>query len=209
MKIKAERGKANKIHILCDGEYTYTVDADFWYSCPYRSVQSIDDEQELAEFNFSVGSRCAFNAGLRLLGYGDHSKKELTRRLVQKGHSKECAEAAADRLEELGYIDDERCAENLARTLSERKGMSAKRVACELIRKGIPREIAYNAASGLDFDPILRIIELLNTKYSRSLSDEKGVKRTIASLQRLGYGWSDIKSALRQAELETEDFDDV
>ena len=80
--------------------------------------------------------------------------------------------------------------------------MSAKRVACELIRKGIPREIADNAASGLDFDPILRIIELLNTKYSRSLSDEKGVKRTIASLQRL-------KSALRQAELETEDFDDV
>ena len=78
MKIKAERGKANKIHILCDGEYTYTVDADFWYSCPYRSVQSIDDEQELAEFNFSVGSRCAFNAGLRLLGYGDHSKKELS-----------------------------------------------------------------------------------------------------------------------------------
>ena len=209
MKIKAERGKANKIHILCDGEYTYTVDADFWYSCPYCSVQSIDDEQELAEFNFSVGSRCAFNAGLRLLGYSDHSKKELTRRLVQKGHSKECAEAAADRLEELGYIDDERCAENLARTLSERKGMSAKRVACELIRKGIPREIADNAASGLDFDPILRIIELLNTKYSRSLSDEKGVKRTIASLQRLGYGWSDIKSALRQAELETEDFDDV
>ena len=77
------------------------------------------------------------------------------------------------------------------------------------MRKGIPREIADNAASGLDFDPILRIIELLNTKYSRSLSDEKGVKRTIASLQRLGYGWSDIKSALRQAELETEDFDDV
>ena len=41
------------------------------------------------------------------------------------------------------------------------------------------------------------------------MSDEKGVKRTIATLQRLGYGWSDIKSALRQAELETEDFDDV
>ena len=98
MKIKAERGKANKLHIFCDGEYTYTVDADFWYSCPYRSVQSIDDEQELAEFDLSVGSRCAFNAGLRLLGYGDHSKKELTRRLVQKGHSKECAEAAADSL---------------------------------------------------------------------------------------------------------------
>ncbi len=209
MKIEAKKGKLNKIHILCDGEYTYTVDAEYWFSCPYRSVTSIDDEQELAEFLLSVGSRCAFNAGLRLLDYGDHSKKDLMRRLVQKGHKKDCVQAAADRLEELGYIDDERCAESLVRTLSERKGMSEKRIIYELMQKGFSREIAYNAVSGLDIDPILRIIELLNTKYARSLSDEKGVKRTVASLQRLGYGWSDIKTALRRAELETEDIDDV
>ena len=71
------------------------------------------------------------------------------------------------------------------------------------------REIADIVTEGLDIDPILRIIELLNTKYSRYLSDEKGVRKTVASLQRLGYRWSDIKTALRRVEVETEENEDV
>ena len=69
--------------------------------------------------------------------------------------------------------------------------------------------IADNIVESLDFDPILRIIDLLNTKYSRKISDEKGIKRTFASLQRLGYKWSDINSAFRRLEIETEEIDDV
>lgn len=170
---------------------------------------NIEDEQELAEFFLSVGSRFAFLAGLRLLSYSDHSKKEMISKLVQKGHKKEYVIPAIDRLEELGYVDDERYAENLARKLSEHKGMSARGIKNEIIMKGISREIAENICESLDFDPVLRIIELLNTKYSRFLADEKGRKKAVASLQRLGYGWSDINSAFRSIELETEDFDDV
>ena len=116
---------------------------------------------------------------------------------------------AADRLEELGYIDDERYAQSLAESLLERKGMSARGVKSALIQKGISREIADKVCESLDFDPILRIIDLLNGKYSRSISDEKGIKRTVAALQRLGYRWSDINSALRRIEVETEDFENV
>ena len=110
MKITANRGKQNKIHILCDGEYSFTVDAEYWFSSPYKSVENIDDEAELAAFLEAVGSRCAFLAGLRLLSYHDQSKRELVGKLVRKGHKSEYALLAADRLEELGYIDDERYA---------------------------------------------------------------------------------------------------
>lgn len=209
MKITANRGKQNKIHILCDGEYSFTVDAEYWFSSPYKSVENIDDEAELAAFLEAVGSRCAFLAGLRLLSYHDQSKKELVGKLVRKGHKSEYALLAADRLEELGYIDDERYAQSLAESLLERKGMSVRGVKSALIQKGISREIADKVCESLDFDPILRIIDLLNGKYSRSLSDEKGVKRTVAALQRLGYRWSDIHSALRRIEVETEDFENV
>lgn len=209
MKISYTIGKQNKIHISCDDEYCFTVDSDFWFSSPYCTKKSIDDEQELAEFLLSVGSRFAFLSGLRLLSYSDHSKKDMISRLLQKGHKKEYAIPAVERLEELGYVDDERYAENLARKLSEHKGMSARGIRNEMILKGIPREIAEKICEGLDFEPILRIIELLKTKYSRYLSDEKGRKKTVAALQRLGYGWSDINSAFRSIELETEEFDDV
>ena len=144
MKITANPGKQNKIHILCDGEYSFTVDAEYWYSSPYCGINNIDDEAELAAFLEAVGSRCAFIAGLRLLSYRDHSEKELINKLVQKGHKKEYAEAAARKLKEYGYINDERYAQSLAETLVERKGLSVAGVRNELFRKGISKEIVNN-----------------------------------------------------------------
>ena len=87
--------------------------------------------------------------------------------------------------------------------------MSIRGVKSELIRKCISHEIVDFVTDNLDIDPILRIIDLLNTKYRRNLSDEKGIRKTVASLQRLGYRWSDINSALRQIEVETEECYDV
>ena len=209
MKISYSTGKQNKIHISCDGEYRFTVDSEYWFSTPYCSLNEIEDEQELAEFLLSVGSRCALLGWLRILAYSDNSRKELISKLIRKGHKKEYAENAADKLEEYGYLDDERYAANLVEKLSSQKGMSPKRVRSELIFKGISSETADFALEGLDFDPVLRIIDLLNSKYSRSLSDEKGRRKTVSALQRLGYSWSDINAAFKRAELETEDFDDV
>lgn len=209
MKISAEKGKQNKIHIHCDGEYRFTVDAEYWFSSPYFGKDSIDDEQELAAFTEAVGSRCAFIAGLRLLSYHDSSKKQLSQKLIQKGHKQAYVSNALDRLEELSYVNDERFAQNLAKELSERKGMSNRGIKSELFRHGIDSEIAEIVIEGLDNDPILRIIEIINKKYFRNLSDEKGVRKTVAALQRLGYSWSDIKSALRQIEIDTEVNEDV
>lgn len=208
MKISAEKGKQNKIHIICDGEYTFTVDAEYWFSSPYCSKNEIEDEEQAA-FLDAVGSRCAFIAGLRLLSYRDHSEKELVLKLVQKGHKKIYAEKAVEKLKEYRYVDDERVAEIYAKDLFERKGMSVNGIVSELCRKGISREIAVITAEKLDNEPILRIIDLLNTKYSRYLNDEKGIRKTVAALQRLGYRWSDINSALRQHQIETEDYGDV
>ncbi len=208
MKITAEKGKQNKIHIHCNGEYTFTVDAEYWFSCPYCGKNELNDDESAAFFE-AVGSRCAFIAGLRLLSYRDHSEKELVAKLVQKGHKKTYALSAVEKLKEYRYIDDERVAEIYAKDLFERKGMSVSGIINELCRCGISREIAVNAAEKLDNDPILRIIDLLNNKYSRYLNDEKGIRKTVAALQRLGYRWSDINSALRQHQIETEDFGDV
>lgn len=208
MKLSVSKGKQNKIHISCDGEYTFTVDAEYWFSSPYHGKETINDE-ELTAFYEAVGSRCAFIAGLRLLSYRDHCTKELVTKLIQKGHKRLYAENAVAKLSEYGYVNDDRYAQSLAESLLERKGMNVNAIKTELLRKGVSRKIAENVVETLDIDPVLRIIDLLNTKFSRKISDEKGVKRTFAALQRLGYRWSDIKSAFRRLEIETEDFEDV
>ncbi|MDR0314484.1 MAG: recombination regulator RecX [Oscillospiraceae bacterium] len=195
MIVTAKKGKGNKIHISVDGEYKTTVDSDFWYSGSIRSGDDITP-QELTALIRAVGFRRAYNKGIEMLARRSHSKDELVLKLAQKTDL-ESAKNAADKLESIGLIDDNAYAKSLAQTLLDRKGMSPYRIKQELISKGVCRETADNAVQELDINDKERIIKLLQTKFaSRDFLDEKEKKRTINSLIRLGYRYSDIKHAI-------------
>ena len=195
MKLTVKEGKANKIHIYVDEEYRATVDDDYWYSEKYRNYKEIDEE-ELTELLDAVSFRRAYNKGLDLLSRRPHGTKELIKKLCEKGHEKTSAEKACDRLLELGLLNDEEFARILATELYERKGYGIKRIKQELIFRGIDREIAENAIETLDIDTQNRIILVIKKKYLNKIDDEKGRKRAIDGLMRLGYSYSDIKTAL-------------
>lgn len=195
MKLSIKEGKANKIHIYVDEEYRATVDSDYWYSEKYRNYKEIN-ENELTELLDAVSFRRAYNKGLDLLSRRPHGKKELIKKLCEKGHEKVSAEKACDRLLELGLLNDDDFARILANELYERKGYGIKRIKQELIFRGVDREIVENAIESLDIDTQTRIILVIRKKYLNKINDEKGRKRAIDGLMRLGYSYSDIKSAL-------------
>ena len=195
MKLSIKEGKANKIHIYVDDEYRATVDSDYWYSEKYRNYKEINEE-ELTELLDAVSFRRAYNKGLDLLSRRPHGTKELVKKLCEKGHEKESAEKACDRLLELGLLNDEEFARLLANELYERKGYGIKRIKQELIFRGIEREIAENAIESLDIDTQTRIILVIKKKYLNKINEEKGIKRAVDGLIRLGYSYSDIKNAL-------------
>lgn len=195
MKLSIKEGKANNIHIYVDDEYRATVDSDYWYSEKYRNYKEIN-EGELTELLDEVSFRRAYNKGLDLLSRRPHGTKELVKKLCEKGHEKESAEKACDRLLELGLLNDEEFARLLANELYERKGYGIKRIKQELVFRGIEREIAENAIESLDIDTQTRIILVIKKKYLNKINDEKGRKRAIDGLMRLGYSYLDIKTAL-------------
>ncbi len=197
MKITAQKGRGNKVHILVDGEYKMTVTSDFWLSQNIRCDDEIDDE-EFAAFCKAASSARAFNAAVNILSHRDHSAKELMRK-VSRNCDNEAAREAVERLEEMGYINDERYAQSLAQELFERKGMGLRRIEQELCRRGVSRETARECVENIECDDVARILDLLQTKYAGRFDDEKGRKRTFAALTRLGYSYSDIMSAMRQA----------
>ena len=203
MKLSIKEGKAKKIHIYIDEEYRATVDSDYWYSEKYRNYKEINEE-ELTELLNAVSFRRAYNKGLDFLSRRPYGTKELVKKLCEKGHEKEFAEKACDRLLELGLLNDEEYARILANDLLDRKNYSIKRIKQELAFRGINREIIENTVDLLDNDPVSRIIILIKKKYINKISDEKGRKRTIDALLRLGYSYSDIKSALNSVS----DFED-
>ena len=204
MKLTVKEGNAKKIHIYVDDEYRATVDSDYWYSEKYRNLKEINEE-ELTELLDSVSFRRAYNKGLDLLSRRPYGIKELIKKLCEKGHERDAAEKACERLRELGLLNDEIYAEILAKELIERKNYSIKRVKQELLFRGVSREIVDNTVDSLDNDAEYRIILVIKKKYINKLNDEKGRKRAIDGLMRLGYSYSQIKSALNSIDEYSED----
>ncbi len=203
MIVTAKKGKGSKMHISVDNAYLLTVTEDFWFSGSVRSGDEISEE-EYEVFREKANASRTYSKALDLISRRDHSQKELENKLARTA-DRESAKAAALRLADIGLVNDEIYAKKLADELFRRKGFSPSRIRMELIQKGISSEIADKTAGSIDFDPQERIIELLNLKFLRQLSDEKGKLRVFNTLVRLGYSYSDIRCAMCEFNIETEE----
>ncbi len=182
--------------LFLDGEFAVNIDTETLLKSGYKPGRELDDEQLHELIQASEGRRAGEKA-LYLLEHRSHSQKELADK-ISRVTSREAAEAAAERMAELGLVNDEEYARNLAAELLGRKGYSVSRTRQELLQKGIDRELAEQIVEEAAPDPVEKILELIQKKYIRTLDDEKGRRRSIAALQRLGYRWDDIRTAINR-----------
>ena len=135
---------------------------------------------------------------VRILTASGLSKKELQKRLVQKGESEEDAEAAVAWLEELHLIDDLETAKQLVRSACLR-GYGAARAKSILYEKGIPKEFWDEALEELpEMDGA--IDTFLRRKLDGRTLDAKQIKKTVDALLRRGHSYHDIQAGLRRYE---------
>lgn len=167
-----------------------------FYESKYRKGSEISDK-ELEDLISKSNFRMAKEYALYLLGYRSYSRNELNQKIRLK-YGEDAAYRAICKIEELGFIDDEKYAKDLANKLFKVKKYAVKRIYYELLKRGIGNDLAEKIISGMSDSPQESIIELLNEKFRLKLSNEKDVKRTVASLQRMGYNFEDIKSALQE-----------
>lgn len=198
MIIKHQKGRGTKIHILLDDEYTVTTDENFWFDNYIPDGTEITDE-EWNELLVKINYKKALNKCADLLSRRDHSVKELKAKLLRTV-DEVSAQRAVDRYVEAGYLNDERYCERLVEYLFETKKYSPANVRQECFKRGIDREIIDRVMSEYDVDTVSSIVDLLNTKYRSKLLQGDGFKKVIASLQRKGFRYSDIKSAFYRLE---------
>ncbi len=185
--------------LFIDGEFVMNLDTQALLENRFDVGRELDDD-ELKEMIDLSNERRAKEKALWLISYRDHSKKELKEK-IQRTCDSDAAEKAVERMEELGLVNDEVFARRYARKLLLQKKMTRRAAVFELTRKGIDKETAEAVLEEIDVDYRDNIREIIEKKY-RNLGDEKIKRRAVAALQRLGYGWDDIRAVLDEYEEE-------
>jgi len=169
----------------------------------YLHVGSEFDEEELLQLEYeSEYSLCELHA-MKLISYQPLSRNGMVQKLVRKGENQDHAERAADRLVELGLINDAEYASMVVRHYSS-KGLGRKRVENELYRHGVPKELWDEALEGLP-ESNDKMYTFIRTRLGEDFDNDQ-VRKVTASLYRKGYSWDEIKHALQQYYDELEEF---
>ena len=159
----------------------------------------VSPEEFLALENAQSLASCKERA-VRILTASGLSKKELQKRLVQKGEREEDAAEAVRWLEELRLVDDLETAKQLVRSAALR-GYGRARAKKILYEKGIPKEFWEEALEELpEMDGA--IDTFLRRKLEGKELDGKLIKKTVDALLRRGHSYHDIQEGLRRFEAE-------
>ncbi len=199
----AEPRRKGLTQLFLDGEAAVKIDTEIFLRSGLKLGDFLDDES-LYQLIADSDARRAKEKALYLLEHRNHSKKELTEKIARTAASREAAQAAADRMEEIGLIDDEAFARDYARQLFLRKKYGPRRVRQELALKGIDQELIESLLEEYADEKAEteNISALLEKKYPGWQEEEKVRRRAVAALQRWGYSYEQIRRALA---LETEE----
>lgn len=182
--------------LYIDGELAMKLDTEVLIAQRFDVGREITDEELRECLIASELKRCKDKA-MWLISFRDHSRRELVDKL-RRDYSEDCCEQTADRMVELGLIDDERFARRYSADLINLKHLSYRGVRQKLAEKGISRELIDEVTGESEIDEEQQIRTIIDKKYSRVMNDEKGRRRVYNALMRLGFSYRDIKSVMAE-----------
>lgn len=160
-------------------------------------------QEEFDRLHAAASEMSAKMRAVRIISATSISKKDLESRLIQKGEQPAQARQAIGWLEELHLLDDARTAEQIVHSCIS-KGYGLSRAKQALYEKRIPRELWEDALSGYP-DQKERIISFLKARLPDP-GDAKATKKAIDALLRRGHSYGEIRAALSELQIDSDDF---
>ena len=161
------------------------------------------EDCQLEKLREAAGRMSAKMRAVRIVSASSVSKRELEKRLVQKGEDPQQAKDAVAWMEDLDLLDDKKTAEQIVYRCIQ-KGYGLSRAKQALYEKRIPKNLWDEVLEDYP-DQCDKIVDFLRSRLSGN-SDEKEVKRAIDALMRRGHSYSAIKRGLDRLSLDWEDF---
>lgn len=198
-----EKTKRGRYSIFLDGEFYCVLHSDVYYRSGISAGGRITPE-EMEALHRESELMITKDRALRLLGQRAYTEQGLYRKLCERTDSPSAAAVVA-RMRELGLVDDWDYARRYMADCINLKGFAHRRVAVELSRKGIDRQMIDEVLSEAEEDPQQVIADTIKRKYIRYIRDEKGRNKTTGALLRLGFRHTDINCVIENL-LEDEDY---
>jgi regulatory protein len=159
------------------------------------------ERDELRKIIYSSNFGRAYQYALYCLDHRDYSAKEMTKKLIGTYKNERLCTDVVKKLTDNTLIDDERYAEKLARRMVEIKKYGFRRALREITLKGIDKFAAEDALAPYSGTYAENLMQLLNTKHYRYLTDiedRKSVEKVKSALVRYGYGFDEINRAVKE-----------
>lgn len=192
---KTKRGRYS-LHV--DGEFLFSIHSDSYL----RTGLSVGQEltiQQLEELRQRDQLLSAKSSALDILARSAQTSGILRDKLLRY-YDEDAVDSAVERMTELGLVNDADYAARFVRDCMGLRGYSIARTRQALLQKKLAREIVDEAIADLDTDETDPITALILKKYRNKLAPPDDLRRTIAALGRRGFGYDDIKAALRRIE---------
>lgn len=224
-KLEPSQHKASRWLVwLKDGSLLRVGEGDVVAQSLYAGKEL--SEQEAAALTAAAGQSKLNERAVALLSARPMSRKELVDKLStptrprkkageewtgpdpealarQREALREAAEKTADRLGDLGLLDDGEYARTVARHYAA-KGFGVRRIRDELYRRGVPREYWDEALAEFEAGESA-LDKLVRQKLRGAEPTREDLKKVSDYLARRGFGWEEISAALERYDADLEE----
>jgi regulatory protein len=199
-RLEPDRRSKEAVGLVVDGRVELTVPLEALRAEGVTSGTVLTDE--LRERLAAAADRAAaYRTALRLLERRSFARRDLGRRLSVKGHQADAVEAALERAESAGLLDDERFARNYVQTRGER-GRGPARLRRELRAQGVADSISERVLceeiTPEQSDAAARELAVKRLQQLRHLDRAVRLRRVVAYLARRGYTGSAMLKMVRE-----------
>ena len=191
-RIEASRHKKGRVLVFLEDGACLRITEQELLDFGLRSGDELDDKT-LQKLKEAAGVSNVKATAADLVGKRAMSRRDLERKLQDRGASETEARYAAEWMEAIGAINDADYAAVLARHCAD-QGYGSQRVREKLYEKGVPRELWDDALDTLP-DSAGQIDAFLERKLRGRVPDQREKKRLCDALLRRGFSWGDIRAA--------------
>jgi len=154
----------------------------------------------------------AWLTSLRMLAATPKSRKQLEKKLIDKGYFAEVVEEILNRLEETHILNDKAYATNVMSRYQGAKSSGRKRIEFELKKRGVSGKVREELLSEISGDDErVRARELADNRWDRfkNLEFQKRKKKVYDFLCRRGFDFQIARECLDQVVKESKEGDSI